>query len=112
MKEIKKIYSPDRWHIIGTDDAEVWKVLGGWSGGYLDPDYWRLSSGLVIIEEEGDYWLMRNHSGSTYKCHKETQGFNATSGSIYQGWKNQLKEKDMGELKTYTIEEWKRKWET
>ena len=59
-------YNPNRWVILSfTDEKETWyKVFGSWSGGYLDGDSWRLSSGLDKIEEEGDYYLMRNHSGS------------------------------------------------
>jgi len=65
-------YNPDRWVIVG--DGENFKVLGGWSGGYLDGDSWRLSSGLQRIEEDGYYYLMHNYSGSVYECHKEGEG--------------------------------------
>ena len=66
------VHNPDRWVIVG--DGENFKVLGGWSGGYLDGDSWRLSSGLPRIEEDGDYHLMHNYSGSVYKCHKKGEG--------------------------------------
>jgi hypothetical protein len=73
-------YSPNRWIIVGYNNH--FKVLGGWSGGYLDGDSWRLSSGLQKIEEDGDYYLMHNYSGSVYKCHKEAEGVNIASSGI------------------------------
>ena len=101
-------YSPDKWQIIkftSPEAGDVYKVLGGWSGGYLDGDSWRLSSGLERIEEDGDFYLMHNYSGSIYKCHKMANGFNMISSSIYSGWREQLKDKDGYEATTVTIEE-------
>lgn len=73
-------YNPDKWVIVG--DGTNFKVLGAWSGGYLDGDSWRLSSGLQRVEEDGDYYLMHNYSGSVYKCHRETEGVNMASSGI------------------------------
>lgn len=78
-----RVYNPDKWVIVGMDNN--YKVLGGWSGGYLDGGSWRLSSGLLKIEEDpenSDYYLMHNHSGSIYKCHKNAEGVNIISASI------------------------------
>lgn len=74
---------PDKWILIEFNGT--YKVLGGWSGGYLDGDSWRLSSGLVKIEDDPDssaYFLMHNVSGSIYKCHKNSEGVNIGSASI------------------------------
>lgn len=87
-------YNPDRWVIVRIEHPDgdiVYKVLGGWSGGYLDGDSWRLSSGLESIEEKGDYYLMHNYSGSTYVCHKEANGFNMISGGTYSSIEEQAK---------------------
>jgi len=82
------MHKPDRWVIVKVPGGA--KVLGSWSGGYLDGDSWRLSSGLERIEEDGDYYLMHNYSGSIYKCHKEMEGMNMVALSIF----NQLKGMD------------------
>lgn len=67
-------YSPDSWAVLVitntvTNEKTV-KVLGGWSGGYLDGSYWRLCSGVSKVEEEDDSWYITNHSGSTYRVRK------------------------------------------
>lgn len=81
-------YSPDRWVIVGT--GETFKVFGNWSGGYLDGDSWRLSSGLEKVEqdpEDEDYLLMHNWSGSIYRCHKQAEGMTGFGATIYGSWK-------------------------
>jgi hypothetical protein len=74
-------YHPDNWVILKietqpetneTQDETIYKVLGGWSGGYLDGDSWRMNSGIVSHERDGDYWLFHGHSGSVYRCHADT----------------------------------------
>ena len=90
--------TPDRWVIINVPQGA--KVLGSWSGGYIDGDSWQLSSGLKSIEEDGDYYLMHNVSGSIYKCHKKMQGMNLIALSIFD------KMKEMSdEVKQITVEE-------
>ena len=105
-------YNPDKWQIVkftSEKGGDVYKVLGGWSGGYLDPDAWRLSSGLEKITEEGDYYLMHNYSGSIYKCHKEMDGFTGISGAIYSGWQEATKDDKDVEITTVTVEEFNNK---
>lgn len=101
-------YSPDKWKIVkftSPQNGDVYKVLGGWSGGYLDADNWRLSSGLEKITEEGDYYLMHNYSGSIYKCHKKMDGVTGLSGSILSGWIEKVKAHEGIEVNTITVEE-------
>ena len=95
---MSRVHSPDRWLIVG--DGKNFKVLGGWSGGYLDGDSWRLSSGLQKIEEDGDYYLMQNYSGSVYKCHKQGEGMIVIMAGILA----QLQEQS-DDVRTYTVEE-------
>jgi hypothetical protein len=70
------MYCPDRSLIVRfkKDDETTYKVLGGWRGGYLDGDSWRLNRGIENIKEEGDYYLLKGLSGSVYKCHKKSYG--------------------------------------
>lgn len=93
------MHNPDKWLIVRIPNGGA-KVLGSWSGGYLSRDSWRLSSGLKKVEEDGDYYLMHNHSGSIYRCHKEMEGTNM----IARGVLNQMKAMS-DEVKEITIEE-------
>ena len=98
-------YTPHNWVIVEfTIKGETLRrVIGGWSGGYLDGDNWRISSGITNVEEEGDFVLITNHSGSLYKCLKSGQG---TSGAmrpiLYQLEKYAEENEDM----SYRFIEW------
>lgn len=89
------IYSPNRWTILKIDihdtDEIMYRVLGGWSGGYLDGDSWRLSSPIVSYEHYEDNALdmirFFNESGSTYSCVLPGEGLNM----IMSGALNSLK---------------------
>jgi hypothetical protein len=85
-------FQPDRWIVIDVDGMQ--KVLAAWSGGYLGSDDWRLSSGITKIEEDGDFFMIRNHSGSLYKCHKNQEGMTYLSSSIYRDIKRQCEEQN------------------
>ena len=50
----------------------VYKILGGWSGGYTQGDSYRLNSGITKIDTDGDYYVFSGHSGSVYRCHKNS----------------------------------------
>jgi len=69
-------YNPDSWVIIKMTHKEetFYKVLGGWSGGYLNGTGWRLNSGIEEVTEDGSYYVFRGSSGSVYTCHKESYG--------------------------------------
>jgi hypothetical protein len=70
----------------------VHKVLAGWSGGYLEGDFWRMNSGIVRASEEGDYILFHGQSGSVYKCHKNSQRLSNATAGVYNTLVNQGKE--------------------
>lgn len=74
------IYPTDRWLIIKYPNH--YRVFATWVGGYLDGDSWRLSSGVVKVEDNGDCYLIHNHSGSVYKCHKESYGSTSYGWSV------------------------------
>jgi len=90
-------YNPDRWEIIKLEDGDKihYRVLGSWSGGYTTGNSWRLSSGLEEIKEDGDFYLMKNYSGSVYKCHKKMKGMNFPSAEVYADMQRQAKDLDM-----------------
>lgn len=86
-----KEYTPDRWIIVNMD-GNICKVLGSWYGGYLGADSWRFSSGITKLEEDGDYYLFHNYSGSIYKCHKEAKGTNNIAAITLNSYQDQAKE--------------------
>jgi hypothetical protein len=77
-------YTPNNWVIIKVKETGLFKVLGGWSGGYLDGDYWRLNSGIIKVELDGNYWLFYGNSGSIYKCHKDSYRLSHNTSGIYR----------------------------
>ena len=85
-------YNPDSWviiKVIGIEDKDFYKVLAGWSGGYLDGDSWRMNSGIDKIEDDGDYWNFIGQSGSVYRCHKKGETMRMSMAGTW----TQLKEK-------------------
>jgi len=85
-------YKPDAWVIVRfTNNGVVTdKVLAGWYGGYGGSDSWKASSGIVYIEETDNEYLVYNHSGSIYTCHKETERMTGLMGSMYESWATQI----------------------
>lgn len=83
--------TPDNWVILKVilEDETFYKVLAGWSGGYLDGDSWRMNSGIDRVEEDGDYYSFIGASGSVYKCHKQSETLRMNCAGVY----NQLVEK-------------------
>lgn len=78
-------YNPDSWVVIKMthNDKTFYKVLGGWSGGYLNGDSWRLNSGIERVELEGDVYKFDGSSGSVYSCHKENYGLRASTAHVW-----------------------------
>ena len=65
-------YNPDNWVVIKIKGVDPhYRVLGGWDGGYLDGDSWRMNSGITRVVDADDHWLhFRGSSGSVYRCNK------------------------------------------
>lgn len=80
-------YFPDNWVVVkikdGSAGKQLYKVLGGWSGGYLDGDSWRMNSGICKVTEEGDHLKFWGFSGSCYVCHKDSYGLRMNNSGIY-----------------------------
>jgi hypothetical protein len=84
-------YYPDSWVVLKlqNEGETLYKVLGGWSGGYLDGDSWRMNSGIVRVEEKSKHWEFFGSSGSVYKCYRKGYRLTMATSGIY----NELKEK-------------------
>lgn len=68
-------YVPDYWTVIFLNGADPhYRVLAGWSGGYLYGDSWKLNSGITKVSDDGEYLLFSGASESLYRCHKEAYG--------------------------------------
>ena len=90
-------YTPDRWVIVRIDSSEgqIDKILSSWYGGFAGSDEWRFSSGITKIEEVNDgypHYLIHNHSGSIYTCHKNNLGMSAYTSSVYLSLKKKVEE--------------------
>lgn len=70
-----RVYEPDAWVIVRIDHGGevIHKVMGGWYGGFAGADSWRLNSGIVLTEKDGDHYRFYGHSGSIYYVHKDNQ---------------------------------------
>lgn len=87
-------YKPDRWVLLRVTPKgkeSFYKVLGGWVGGYVDPDYWKLSSGCEVIEDFEDAWIMPQASGSIYYCNKGREGFTRLTADMLEYFRKQTK---------------------
>lgn len=83
------VYKPDNWVIIKIKgDAPHYRVLAGWSGGYLNGSSWRLNSGITSVVEDDSYLLFKGSSGSVYRCHKESYGLKMGNAQIWAAMKN------------------------
>lgn len=80
-------YIPDAWVIVNMTSpkyGKISKILAGWYGGYLGSNSWKFSSGIEKIEQDGDMFIITNHSGSVYKCHKGIERFTVMTSGVYQ----------------------------
>lgn len=83
-------YTPDNWVVlkINHKGETLYKVLAGWSGGYLDGDSWRMNSGIVAVEKQAYLYGFYGSSGSVYWCHQGAYRLTMATSGMY----NQLKE--------------------
>jgi hypothetical protein len=100
-------YVPNRWELIQFKGKETnYKILGSWSGGYVDGDSWRLSSGVKSIEDGGDFYLVKNHSGSLYRCRKTSRGMNIVSAGVFDSILDEAKLVDGLEVSIIDIKDY------
>ena len=81
-------YRPDSWVVLkikeGKGTFPFYKVLAGWSGGYLSGDSWRINSGVTEVKDAGDYYEFYGESGSLYRCPKGAYGLKMSTAGIYK----------------------------
>ena len=91
--------SPDNWVVIKLNSEQygtIYKILAGWSGGYIQGSSWKLNSGITKVEEDDRSYYFSGSSGSTYRCGKDSYGLKMNNAYVW----NQIKEKhgDLVEL--------------
>ena len=100
------VYTPDAWVIVrlsGKGEV-VDKVFGGWYGGYLHGDSWRLNSGITEVKDRGDNYEFVGSSGSSYTCFKDSErmtGYMASTFALLEARAIELG----GSIKRITVEE-------
>ena len=86
MKTIDE--TPDVWVVLKITSPQhgtVYKLLSGWFAGYLGSDEWRINSGIDLIEELSDCYIVTGSSGTVYKCYKACERLSGYTSSIYVG---------------------------
>jgi hypothetical protein len=99
-------YTPDRWVIVEINSDEhgkIRKVLASWYGGFAGADEWRMNSGIEKVIDQGTYYDVYGYSGSIYKCAKGAEGMSAYTSGIYESYKKQLEESNMGTMEIVNI---------
>jgi hypothetical protein len=94
-------YTPDRWVIVeinSTEHGKIRKVLGSWYGGFASSDSWRMNSGIEKVIDQGDYYDVVGYSGSVYKCIKGAEGMSGYTSRVYENYKKELEERNMGTM--------------
>ena len=80
-------YNPDKWVIVKivSPKETLYKVIGGWGGGYLHGSSWRMNSGITTFGiTHGGTFLFGGTSGSIYRCHPEAYGLNMASAGAWK----------------------------
>jgi hypothetical protein len=88
-----RTYTPDGWVVVElrTNDGVVSrKVMASWYGGYLGSDSWKLSSGITETIEHEDHYEFINHSGSVYKCGKNSFGLSGYAYGVLESFKKKI----------------------
>jgi hypothetical protein len=77
-------YTPDNWVVVKIfGDDPHYRVLAGWSGGYMTGDSWRMNSGITSVEEGENKLNFYGSSGSCYSCGKDSYGLRMNSAYIF-----------------------------
>jgi len=86
---------PDKFIVLKMTkktEEPIYKVFASWYGGYLDGDSWKINSGIVDIEIDGEMINFIGYSGSIYQCHKKSYGTSSYSQGILNNIINKSKE--------------------
>tara|TARA_B110000977_G_scaffold145660_1_gene184799 strand:+ start:1478 stop:1819 length:342 start_codon:yes stop_codon:yes gene_type:complete len=81
-------YTPDSWVVLKVKEGKgtfpFYKVLAGWSGGYLYGSSWRMNSGITLVFNREDEIHFHGESGSLYRCPKGAYGLKMSTAGVYK----------------------------
>lgn len=78
------MYEPNNWVVIKINGKDPhYRVLAGWSGGYLEGSSWRMNSGITKVEEDDDAYYFSGSSGSKYRCGKQSYGLRHNNAYVW-----------------------------
>lgn len=80
------MHTPDNWVVIKftpSTGLPYYRVLCGWSGGYLDGSSWRMNSGISYVNKDGDFFYFYGTSGSCYRCHQHSYGLRSNNAYVW-----------------------------
>ena len=88
------MYTPDNWVILKFEgDTPHYRVLVGWSGGYLHGDAWRMNSGITKVEKDGENYLFYGSSGSCYSCNESQYCLRNNNAYVWNNIKDKYGDK-------------------
>jgi len=102
------IYHPHCWVIVEIDTPDygkVHKVLASWYGGYTEPDYWRMNSGITIVTEAEDDYAVAGYSKNVYNLRKDSEKFSSLSAAVFASSVKTV-ESAGGTMKVITMKEY------
>lgn len=88
-------YTPDTWSILLFNSptyGKIHKVFAGWYGGFTQGDSWKLSSGIVSMEDSEKHFSSLQESGSIYNLYKNSEKLSSYQLGILGGWREQMAE--------------------
>ena len=91
-------YTPDRWIVVkihGGGLPLTYKVFACWHGGYLDPDSWKMNSGITKVIESKKEYAFHGFSGSVYKCRKGGYGISSYGSMVLSSIMKKSKEAEV-----------------
>lgn len=105
-------YYPDSWVVLRMTYKEqtFYKVLGGWSSGYVQGSSWRLNSGIEKCEYDiaNDKWRFYGSSGSVYAVNPDSYGLRMSTVEPYNNMKKSFpKQVELLEDCDWSKMEWK-----
>ena len=102
-------YCPDAWVLLkftSTEYGEIYKILAGWYGGYLNGDSWKINSGVTELKDAGTHWEVHGYSGSIYKCGKSTERIIGITSGILNSLTETIKNSPGAELEVIDTQEY------
>ncbi len=80
-----------RWVVIyvNSDDPH-YRLFMTFGGSFVYGDSWRMNSGIVRVEKDGENLVFHGSSGSQYSVHPDGYGISAYGAGILQGYNDQI----------------------